>query len=305
MRLTALELLAGVGLDLALGDPQWLPHPVRAIGWWAARLERALKGMAPRRFAGVLFWILTVTPSAAFVWGSIALLPRPWISIYWIYSLLAIRSLDHETSRAVHRLAEGDLMGASEAIGRVVGRDTGHLDEAGVLRAATETLAENLSDAVVAPLLYLALGGPVAMAAYKAVNTLDSMVGYKNELYREFGWFSARADDWANWIPARLTAVFIWICAMCPGLRLRGSVEAALRDAARQPSPNSGWPEAAMAGALGVQLGGVNSYRGRESVKAFLGDAVAPLSVGVFGKARGVLYGVAGIAVVLCWSVSG
>ena len=293
------ELLTGVALDLLIGDPHWLPHPVRAIGWWASQLEPRLRTIFTGRLAGAIFWLFVVGPVAGLVWLSVKWLPSPWISIYWIYSFLAIRSLDREATRAVQAFASGDLDGARQAIGRVVGRDTTALDEAGILRAAVETIAENLADAVVAPLFYLALAGPAAMAAYKAVNTLDSMVGYKSERYRDFGWFSARADDWANWIPARLTAVLISIC----GLRFRDSMRIALRDAGSQPSPNSGWPEAAMAGTLGVQLGGVSHYQGSESVKAFLGDPIEPLSIAVYRKARFVLYGVAGIATALTWSV--
>ena len=300
MRFTSPELFAGVALDLVLGDPRWLPHPVRAIGWWVSRMEAMLNGFATRRVAGALLWLLVVAPVAAFVWATITLATH-WISIYWIYSLLAIRSLDQETSQAIYLLQEGNISGAREAISMVVGRDTTQLNDAGIVRAAIETLAENLADAIVAPLFYLALGGPTLMAAYKAVNTLDSMVGYKNERYNEFGWFSARADDWANLIPARLTAVMIWICALAPGLSFQRSIQITFRDAGKQPSPNSGWPEAAMAGALGVQLGGVNYYQGRESIKEFLGDATLPLSFSVYRKARAILYTVAAFAVALTW----
>lgn len=301
MRSTALELLAGVAMDLALGDPRWLPHPVRAIGWWASRMEEILNGFAARRLAGAVFWLLVVAPVAALVWATVALATH-WISIYWIYSFLAIRSLDQETSKAIQFLQEGNLSGAREAISMVVGRDTAQLNAAGIVRAAIETLAENLADAIVAPLFYLALGGPMLMAAYKAVNTLDSMVGYKNERYKEFGWFSARADDWANLIPARLTALLIWICALAPGLRFRQSIQITFRDAGKQPSPNSGWPQAAMAGALGVQLGGVNYYQGRESIKGLMGDATQPLSFAIYRNARVMLYAVAALAVILTWS---
>jgi adenosylcobinamide-phosphate synthase len=297
------ELLAGVALDLLVGDPHWLPHPIRAMGWWAASLESRLRALFAGRLAGAFFWLLVVGPAAGVVWLSVTWLPRPWISIYWIYSFLAIRSLDLETTRAVHALAAGNLDGARKAVSMVVGRDTAELDEAGILRAATETLAENLSDGVVAPLFYLALGGPAAMAAYKAINTLDNLVGYKNDRYRDFGWFSARADDWANFIPARLTALLISLCALLTRLRFRHSIVIAWRDARSQPSPNSGWPEAAMAGALGVRLGGVNRYQGRESVKAFLGDAIEPLSLAAYRKARVLLYGVAGVSVALTWSI--
>ena len=301
MRSTAPELIAGVALDLALGDPRWLPHPVRVIGWWASRIEALLNGFAARRLAGAVFWLLVVAPVAALVWATVALTTH-WISIYWIYSFLAIRSLDQETWQAIHLLQEGNLNGARGAISMVVGRDTAQLNDAGIVRAAIETLAENLADAIVAPLFYLAVGGPMLMAAYKAVNTLDSMVGYKNERYHDFGWFSARADDWANLIPARLTAVLIWICALAPGLRFKQSIQITFRDAGKQPSPNSGWPEAAMAGALGVQLGGVNYYQGRESIKEFLGDSIQPLSLEVYRNARVMLYAVSALAVILTWS---
>lgn len=301
-RCTTNELLAAVALDMVIGDPHWLPHPVRAIGWWASRLEPWLRRAVSARLAGAVFWLLVVGPVSGQVFFSLVWLPRPMISIYWIYTFLAIRSLDHETTRAVHALAAGDIGGARHAIGMVVGRDTSELDEAGVLRAAVETIAENLADAVVAPLFYLAIAGPAAMALYKAVNTLDSMVGHKNERYREFGWFSARADDWMNFVPARLTTILISICAALLRLRFRNSILIAWRDAHSQPSPNSGWPEAAMAGALGVRLGGVNHYQGRATVKAFLGDVIEPLTFGGYRSARAVLYGVAACAVALTWS---
>ena len=295
------ELLAGAALDLVAGDPHWLPHPVRAIGWWAAKVEPlARKYVANSRLAGGAFWMLIIGPVTGIVFASLTL---PWIPVYWIYSFLAIRSLDQETTRAIRALAAGNLDGARQAISMVVGRDTEHLDEAGILRAAVETIAENLSDAVVAPLFYLALAGPAAMAAYKAVNTLDSLVGYKNDRYRDFGWFSARADDWANWIPARVTALLIGGCAVLPGFRFIDSFLVAWSDARSQPSPNSGWPEAAMAGALGVRLGGVNRYQGRESVKAFMGVTRVPLSLAIYRKARVMLHSVALVSIALAWSV--
>jgi adenosylcobinamide-phosphate synthase len=170
------------------------------------------------------------------------------------------------------------------------------LDEAGIVRAVVETVAENLSDGIVAPLFFLALGGPVAMAAYKAVNTLDSMVGYRDERYRDFGWFSARADDWANWLPARLTAVLICAWSLLPGYSFRHAVRITLRDGASQPSPNAGYPEGAVAGALGVRLGGVNHYGGVASTKAFLGDPRLRLDRALFPRLRALLYGVSLIA---------
>src|SRR5205085_1386130 len=156
----------------------------------------------------------------------------------------------------------GDIAEARSKLAMIVGRDTAQLEEPEILRAAIETVAENLSDGVIAPLLYLALGGPVGMAAYKAINTLDSMVGYRDQRYSEFGWASARLDDLANFVPARLTAVLVWTCALMLGYDAGRSRRITLRDAKTQPSPNAGYPEAAVAGALGIRLGGVNFYHG-------------------------------------------
>ncbi len=290
MLVTAPELLAGVAIDLAIGDPQWLPHPVRAVGWLARVCERILRATTlPLRIAGVLFWISVVGISALVVWATIYV-GHSWFAIYWIYSLLACRDLVVEAARVVRALAENDYEKAKKRLSWIVGRDTATLDEPEMVRATVETVAENLSDGVIAPLFYLALGGPVAMGAYKAINTLDSMVGYRNERYSEFGWASARIDDVVNFIPARITALLIWIAALLPGFNARRALQITIRDGGNQPSPNSGYPEAAVAGALGVQLGGINYYQGRPSVKASLGDAVVPLERGVFPRVRVLLY---------------
>ncbi len=286
MRVTPVELLIGVGLDLAIGDPQWLPHPVRAVGWLAGVCERAWRGSGlPLRWAGLLFWVSVVGVSVGAVWVTL-----PWGNIYWIYALLACRDLDVEAGRVVLALKHGDTSEARNKLAWIVGRDTATLDEREILRATVETVAENLSDGVIAPLFYLAIAGPAGMAAYKAINTLDSMVGYRNERYREFGMVSARMDDVANYIPARLTALLVWVLALLPGFDARRAFRITVRDGASQPSPNSGYPEAAVAGALGVQLGGLNFYKGVASRKPFLGDAVAPLQCGVFPRVRVLLY---------------
>jgi adenosylcobinamide-phosphate synthase len=294
---TAPGLLTGVALDLALGDPQWMPHPVRGIGWLARVLEGPLRATGlPLRLAGLLFWILVVGSTAAAVWVTV----RPgyvWCSVYWIWSLLACRDLDVESGRVIRALSGNDLPEARKWLSWIVGRDTATLDEPEVIRATIETVAENLGDGVIAPLFWLAIGGPVGMAAYKAVNTLDSMVGYRNERYCEFGWASARMDDLANFIPARLAAVLVWIAALLPGFDAQRAVRVTLRDGGSQPSPNSGYPEAAVAGAMGVQLGGVNYYQGKPSLKATLGDAVRPLERGVFGRVRVLLYASEGLCV--------
>lgn len=291
MTMGAMQLLCGLAADVALGDPRWLPHPVVGIGRVASWMEKLWRASGlPLRVAGVGAWIGVVGTTCLAVYASLRV--SPYVGIYWVYSLLALRSLDQHAMAVVRELRAGDLGAARVAVGRIVGRDTAELDEQEVMRAAVETVAENMSDGVIAPLFWLAVGGPVAMAGYKAVNTLDSMFGYRNERYREFGWCSARMDDVANWIPARVTAVLIWMVALVwPGMRFAASVRATWRDASRQPSPNSGYPEAAAAGALGVRLGGVNTYGGVRSEKAFLGDFVRVLDWRVYGPMRVLLYG--------------
>jgi len=220
------------------------------------------------------------------------------MNIYWIYSLLACRDLDVEASLVIRALERDDIGDARRKLSRIVGRDTDALNEAEILRALFETIAENLSDGVIAPLFYLAISGPACMAAYKALNTLDSMVGHRNVRYREFGWASARLDDVANFIPARVTAALICIAAaLLPGLNGRRAFRIALRDGATQPSPNAGYPEAAFAGAFGVRLGGLNFYEGVASRKPFLGDALVPLDPRLFRRARVLLYLVEGLFV--------
>lgn len=286
MRIAPYELLAGVGLDLALGDPRWFPHPVRGFGWYAVQLERFWRATKlPLRWAGACFTASAVGIACVIVWST-----SPWLNIFWIWTLLALRDLDWEATLVWRALERGDLEEARRKLAMIVGRDTAHLEEAEILRAAIETVAENLSDAVIAPLFYLGLFGPVGMAAYKAINTLDSMVGYRDERYAEFGWASARLDDLANFVPSRLTAVLVWMCALILGYDAGQSRRITLRDASSQPSPNAGYPEAAVAGALGIRLGGVNFYSGAQVDKPYLGDSVNPLDKRAFHATRILLY---------------
>lgn len=293
MMVTPLQLACGVAADLALGDPRWLPHPIVGVGHLATWMEKLWRASALNpRLAGAGAWLCVTGATGVLIWGSMRWLPEPYVQIYWIYSLLAVRSLDDHAMAVLRPLREGDLAGARRAVGQIVGRDTDGLDERGVTRAMVETVAENLSDGVIAPLFWLAMGGPVAMGVYKAINTMDSMFGHKNERYLEYGWCAARMDDVANYVPARLTAGLIWIvAAIWPGMRFAESVRSTWRDAHRQPSPNSGYPEAAAAGALGVELGGVNFYRGVRSEKPWLGVGLRPLDWQAYGGMRVLLYG--------------
>ncbi|MFL6416726.1 MAG: adenosylcobinamide-phosphate synthase CbiB [Bryobacteraceae bacterium] len=281
------ELLVGVALDLVCGDPQWLPHPVRAIGLCADVAERFWRASRlPVRVSGGLFFATVLAATVSVV----RIAPR-WLAAYWIYSFLACRDLDRHAQRVLVALETGDLVEARRRLSWIVGRDTAHLQEPEIMRAVVETVAENLSDGVIAPLLYLAIGGPVGMAAYKAINTLDSIVGHRNERYRDFGLASAKMDDLANFVPARLSALLVWCAAaFVPGLSGLRALRVTLRDGGGQPSPNAGFPEAAVAGALGVQLGGLNFYGGMPCRKATLGDPMAKLDRGVYTRLRIVLY---------------
>jgi adenosylcobinamide-phosphate synthase len=300
MRIAPYELLAGVGLDLLLGDPRWFPHPVRGFGFLAVQLEKFWRATKlPLRWAGVCFTVSAIAGAGAVVW-----LTLPWLNIFWIWTLLALRDLDWEATLVWRALERRDIEEARRKLAMIVGRDTAHLDEPEILRAAIETIAENLGDAVIAPLLYLSLAGPIGMAAYKAINTLDSMVGYRDERYREFGWASARLDDAANFVPARLAAVLVWMCALIPGFDASRSRRITLRDAAGQPSPNAGYPEAAVAGALGIRLGGVNFYHGARVDKPYLGDAVKPLDKRAFQGTRVLLYASSALMLLIVFGVT-
>ena len=269
----ALPLLLALAADAWLGDPPVWPHFVRwvgkAIAWLETRL-RALCGTAQGlRLAGVALALLVVGGSALAAWLALklayALLPILGLALAALlaFQCLAAGQLWREAKAVLAPLEAGDLVEARRSLAMIVGRDTGQLSEMAVRRAVIETLAENLNDGVIAPLFYLALGGPVLGVAYKAVNTLDSMVGYKDERYADLGWASARLDDLAGWLPARLTAALIIAAAPLLGLNPGQALQATLLFHDAHKSPNSAWSEAAMAGALDLRLGGPNFYHGQ------------------------------------------
>jgi len=272
-------------LDLTLGDPAWLPHPVVQIGRLITALEKLLRQTIRNgRAAGLLLLFLTVsgttTATWLLVWGSARLHPLAGLLTAGLLSstCLAARSLQRESALVADALAVGDIVQARVKLSRIVGRDTVNLDEAEIWRALIETVAENTSDGIIAPMFWLALGGPLAGMAFKAVSTLDSMVGYKNECYLQLGWASARMDDLLNFIPARLTAALMIVAAPLIGLSLRNAAAITLRDRLNHPSPNSAHPESAAAGALGIRLGGPSTYGGHESIKQFIGDPLRPIN---------------------------
>ena len=281
-------LVCGFALDALFGDPYAMPHIIRLIGKliaWAERVLRAAFPSTPRgeRLAGaVLVAVVAGTScgaSALALWlaGLVSPLLAFVVESFVCYQMIAAKQLRIEAGR-VHDALQGEgLAAARTAVSMIVGRDTAELDEAGVTRAAVETVAENTSDGVVAPLLFMALGGAPAGVLYKAVNTMDSMVGYVNDRYRYFGRAAARLDDVLNWIPARLTGTLMCLVAPLLGLDGRGAWRIFLRDRLRHASPNSAHPEAACAGALGVQLAGPASYFGVLHDKPTIGDPERPI----------------------------
>lgn len=294
-------------LDLVIGDPRWLPHPVVLIGRLISRLENALRSaIRSERAAGVLLLALTAGLAMAATWLLLRLathihpLAGILAAVFITSTCLAIRSLHTESALVANALASGDIKTARLHLSYIVGRDTNNLDEQEIWRALVETVAENSSDGIIAPLFWLTLGGPVAGMAFKAVSTLDSMVGYRNERYLRFGWASARMDDIMNFIPARLTSLLMIIAAPLAGLSFRGATVITLRDRLKHPSPNSGHPEAAAAGALGVRLGGAASYNGRPSWKEYIGEPHALLDESAYRGMLRLMYATAFIMAAIC-----
>ena len=281
-----LKIFAVCIVDMVLGDPLWLPHPVRLMGMVIHCCDQLIfklcQSPLTKRAAGTVLALGVPCGCYVIVREIIRYaehLNEAFGIVTWIvlgYTTLAARDLWDHAMCVYRALMENGLSAARLAVSQLVGRDTKHLSEPDIVRATIESVSENTSDGIVAPLFYLILGGPPLAMAYKAVNTLDSMIGYRNARYRDVGWASAGIDDALNWIPARLTAVAISLAAV---FRLRNGKASWLicwRDARKHPSPNSGWPEAAMAGALGVQLGGVNEYGGLVEERPKLGDPGSP-----------------------------
>lgn len=292
-----LTLLAAVFLDLLIGDPRWLPHPVRGIGWMARHLEPLLRRLFTNETAaGIMAVLLIVGATAGAAWALIWWAGRlhPWagdcLSVLFIYTAIAPRDLARHSMAVYRSLKAGDLPLSRTRVGMIVGRDTAILDEAGITRAAVECVAESTVDGVTAPLFYAILAGPAGAMAYRAINTLDSTFGYMTPRYCRFGWASARLDDLANYLPARLTAPLIGVAAWFLRLRPMLSWTILRRDGRKHASPNSGLPEAAMAGALGVQLGGTTIYDGEPLEKPTIGDALDPLTAGHILKANIVMF---------------
>lgn len=289
------QIIIALGLDMALGDPRWLPHPVRLIGLFAASLEEPLRRTIKNtRLAGIVAVLLVTGITASLTWACISSVRTVYppagdlLSILILYTAFAARDLaDH--ARDVYRaLCNHHLPAARLLVARMVGRDTATMNEGAIARAAIESVAENAVDGVVAPLLFAVVGGPVGAMLYKAINTLDSTFGYRNERYQEFGWASAKLDDLANYLPARLTAPLLMFAAL-PWGGSRRAFSVCRRDGHRHASPNAGLAEAAMAGALGVQLGGPVLRGGIPQEMPLLGAPGAQPETAHIGTANAVM----------------
>ena len=292
-----LALLLGLVLDFLLGDPAWLYHPVCLIGTYISRTEKKLRARGGNLRRSAIFLTTStvlVTMAAAGLllfllglWGSIPQFVG-MVLLDWLG--LAMTSLKKE-ARGVAAALQNGLEAGRKQVARIVGRDTQQLSEEEVIKATIETVAENTTDGVIAPMLYAALGGPVLLWGFKAASTLDSMVGYMDEKYRDIGWSSARFDDLCNFIPARITAALMSAAALFCGLDAGHAWKMVLRDHDKHKSPNCAWSEAAAAGALHIQLGGTHEYFGKTVEKPTIGDADRPVTAADIEKANRLLVG--------------
>ena len=303
-------LAAGFILDLMIGDPRWLYHPVCLIGNLIAFLEKILRKIFPKTdqgelAAGIVEVILVCLLSGGIpflilhilygisVWAGFAL------ETFWCYQLLATKSLKTESMKVYDRLKNGTLDEARYAVSMIVGRDTRELTETGVTKAAVETVAENASDGVIAPMLYMAIGGVPLMFLYKGINTMDSMLGYKNDKYLYFGRVAAKLDDVANYIPARISGWLMVAGTVFTGMDIKNAAKIYKRDRRNHASPNSAQTEAAMAGALDVQLAGNAYYFGKLYEKPTIGDPIRPVEPEDIKRANRLMYAASILGVVV------
>ena len=307
IRYRLISILIGAGLDCLIGDPQWMPHPVRLMGALISALDKLWnrKEDSPLvlRIKGFVLAAFVVSAALRITWGLLRVLYGWGLaagvaaeSILCCYALAA-RNLRDSSMEVYKALTEngGDLLKARRAVSMIVGRDTENLDQKGVIRAAVETVAENTADGVIAPLFFLALGGAVGGMAYKAINTMDSMLGYKNKRYQYFGTAAARLDDAAGFIPARLSGLLLVAAAGLTGMDAANAWRIFCRDRYAHKSPNSAQSESAVAGALGVQLAGDAVYGGQVVHKPFIGDPLREIEAEDIRRANKLMYAASGL----------
>ena len=308
MKYTTLAILAGFLLDQLFGDPYWLPHPIRAIGWLISKGETWIRGILPKTPMGektggffLVALVLGVTGilASGILYLAVHIHPLAGLIVESLmcYQLLAAKSLKTESMKVYHAFEKQDTEGARYAVSMIVGRDTAALTEEGVTKAAVETVAENASDGVIAPMLYMAIGGAPLMFLYKGINTMDSMLGYKNDKYMYFGRFAAKSDDVVNFIPARLAS---WIMIAATGVvqifskdkkyNMKDALRIYRRDKHNHSSPNSAHTESVCAGALGIRLAGDNYYFGKLVKKPYIGDDSRPVEIEDIKRVNILLY---------------
>ena len=294
-------VLGGFVLDTLFGDPPWLPHPVVLMGKAISALEKRLRARLPQTPQGELLGGAVVAftlPVGTFLLTSLVCLGAaklsPWLGLavqmFWCGQALAAKGLAQESTNVYRALIKPDLPAARKAVSRIVGRDTQNLTLEGVTKAAVETVAENASDGVIAPLLYMLLGGAPLALTYKAINTMDSMLGYKNEKYLYFGRAAAKLDDAANYLPSRLAGLLWCAAAALTGNSPKGAWRIWRRDRRNHASPNSAQTESACAGALGVQLAGPAYYFGEYYAKPTIGDPLRPIEPEDIRRANRMMY---------------
>ena len=299
--MTALAVLGGFVLDALFGDPAWLPHPVVYMGKAISALERRLRARLPKTPQGELLGgalVAAALPVGTFLLTSLVCLGAarlsPWLGLavqmFWCGQALAAKGLAQESTNVYRELVKPDLPAARKAVSRIVGRDTQDLTADGVTKAAVETVAENASDGVIAPLLYMLIGGAPLALTYKAINTMDSMLGYKNENYLYFGRAAAKLDDAANYLPSRIAGLLWCAAAALTGNDAKGAFRIWRRDRRSHASPNSAQTESACAGALGVQLAGPAYYFGEYYAKPTIGDAKRPIEPEDIRRANRMMY---------------
>ena len=296
-------------LDLIFGDPQNIIHPVQVIGKMINIGEKSLLGKKYKSdrkykfFAGMILNITVISLTYGITYLIRRISEKSIIfmitEIYLMYTIFSINSLAREGNRVYNILKEGNIERARKDLSYLVSRDTETMDEKMIIRSTMETISENTVDGIVAPMLYMFLGGLPLSMTYKAINTFDSMVGYKNEKYMDFGKFSAKLDDVANFIPARITGILIVIASMILGYDYKNSLKIFIRDRKNHSSPNSGHAEAGVAGSLGVQFGGRVSYFGKEVDKPVIGDKIKDFELEDIKKNIKIMYAASFLSLVL------
>lgn len=317
MKYHMIAFLGGFIMDLLFGDPYWLPHPIRWIGRGIGSLENRMIGKKGQELQGlsakekrkrgtilVICMLVSVTlVTGALLIGAYLLNPICGVILEMImtYQILALKCLRVESMKVYKSLKTETLEDARKAVSMIVGRDTAVLDREGVTKAAIETVAENTSDGVIAPLIYTAIGGPVLGFFYKTVNTMDSMIAYKNDRYLDFGKTAAKLDDFCNYLPSRISAYLMIVACFFLGKDFDGKQAYVIyrRDRRKHASPNSAQTEAACAGALGIRLAGSAFYFGKLVEKPYIGDAIRPVEVEDIKKANKLLYGTSFLCVIL------